>query len=149
MVDQSDRYVRFNRGEDIAIASDLKAFRDRYPMHKIRMTYSDKKPAYSVAVLAFGGMLCTIASMIAGFIPRWGSEIDHVNQKMWHDMCPNSPIYPDAFQDIPNNAPKVRRSLSERRLEPRLRAEVGFGYRQNYALRWPPAALPPVGRPAR
>ena len=22
-------------------------------------------------------------------------------------MCPNSPIYPDAFQDIPNNAPKV------------------------------------------
>ena len=106
-IEQSSKCVRYGRGDDAAIALELKEFRDRFPIQKIRQMYSDKKSAYSVAVLAFGGMLCTIASIIAGFIPRWGCEIDPVNQKMWSDLCPDSPVYSDAFTDIPNNAPKV------------------------------------------
>ena len=102
----ADRFS-FSCRSDSDVRSDLKRFRDRYPIQKIRQLYSDKKPAYSCAVLAFGGMLCTIASMIAGFFPRWGSEIDVQHQKMWKDLCPDSPVYPDAFNDIPKSASRV------------------------------------------
>ena len=98
---------RYGRSSDSDVRKELKSFRDKYPIQKIRQIYSGKKPAYSCAVLAFGGMLCTIASMIAGFIPRWGSEIDLKSREMWSDLCPDSPVYSDAFTDIPNDAPKV------------------------------------------
>ena len=63
------KIVRHSLSSDSETRVELKQFRDRYPMSKVRELFSQKSPSYSVAVLAFGGMLCSIASVIAGFKP--------------------------------------------------------------------------------
>ena len=89
------------------ISRELKAFRDRYSIDSIRKLVNDKRPSYSCAVLAFGGLICSIASVIAGFKQVWGTETCPDKQRLWKSLFSDSPIYPDTFTDIPNNVRRV------------------------------------------
>ena len=44
------------------------------------------RPGYSCGVLSSGGLLCTMAAIRSGFVPRWGTEINETMQKMWRDL---------------------------------------------------------------
>ena len=51
---------------------------------------------YSVAVLASGGLLGTLAAIRAGLMPIWGSDTDASMQSLWKDLVGNG-CYRDAF----------------------------------------------------
>ena len=59
-----------------------------------RQSTEDK---YSVAVLACGGMLDTLAAIRAGLIPIWGSDTDKLSQQLWRDLVGNE-CYGDSFK---------------------------------------------------
>ena len=52
---------------------------------------------YSVAILACGGLLDTLAAIRAGLLPIWGSDTCSLSQKLWKDLVGNT-FYGDAFK---------------------------------------------------
>ena len=62
--------------------------------HMCRYSTTDK---YSVAVLACGGLLDTLAAIRAGLSPIWGSDTDQLSQTLWKDLT-GSECYGDAFK---------------------------------------------------
>ena len=62
---------------------------------------------YSVAVMASGGLLDTLASIRAGFFPIWGCETDPTMQALWQDLTGVSSMG-DAFKI---NAKFLRRPM--------------------------------------
>ena len=62
--------------------------------HMCRYSTTDK---YSVAVMASGGLLDTIAAIRAGLTPIWGSDTDTLSQKLWRDLT-GSECHGDAFK---------------------------------------------------
>jgi site-specific DNA-cytosine methylase len=59
-----------------------------------RYSTTDK---YSVAVMASGGLLDTIAAIRAGLTPIWGSDTDTLSQKLWRDLT-GSECHGNAFK---------------------------------------------------
>ena len=55
------------------------------------------RPGYSCGVLSSGGLLCTMAAIRSGFVPRWGTEINETMQKMWSDLT-NTASLGDTFK---------------------------------------------------
>ena len=46
--------------------------------------------------------------VIAGFKPQWGSEVCAKKQQLWRRLVgSDKPVYPDAFNDIPDDAVQV------------------------------------------
>ena len=89
------------------ISKDLSRFRELVSIDNIKSIINNKRPSYSCAVLAFGGLVCTIASIISGFIPIWGTETCSEKQRLWQLLLPEASVYPDTFKDIPKDARKV------------------------------------------
>ena len=52
---------------------------------------------YSVAILACGDLLDTLAAIRAGLLPIWGSDTCSLSQKLWKDLVGNT-FYGDAFK---------------------------------------------------
>ena len=80
------------------ISNELKQWREQNDIDTVkencRNTQQDK---YSVAVMASGGMLDTIAAIQSGLSPIWGCETDERMQEMWTDMT-RTVNYGDAFK---------------------------------------------------
>ena len=62
-----------------------------------KLCRSNKIEKYSVAILASGGLLDTLAAVRAGLMPIWASEIDRKQQQMWKDLV-GIECYGDAFK---------------------------------------------------
>ena len=62
-----------------------------------KLCRSSKIEKYSVAILASGGLLDTLAAVRAGLMPIWASEIDRKQQQMWKDLV-GTECYGDAFK---------------------------------------------------
>jgi site-specific DNA-cytosine methylase len=62
--------------------------------HLCRHSENDK---YSVAVLASGGLLDTLAAIRAGLLPIWGSDNNQVMRRLWTDLV-GMQCNGDAFQ---------------------------------------------------
>ena len=80
------------------VAEELATWREQLTIdnakHLCRYSTTDK---YSVAVLASGGLLDTLAAIRAGLIPIWGSDTDELSQKLWRDLT-GSECHGDAFK---------------------------------------------------
>ena len=69
------------------IKNELRQWREKHTItntkEKCRNTSEDR---YSVAVIASGGLLDTIAAIQSGLQPIWGSETNQTMQNMWTDL---------------------------------------------------------------
>ena len=62
-----------------------------------RLCCSSKIEKYSVAILASGGLLDTLAAIRAGLLPIWAGEIDNRQREMWKDLV-GTECYGNAFE---------------------------------------------------
>jgi site-specific DNA-cytosine methylase len=80
------------------VATELATWRKQFTIDdakaQCRQSREDK---YSVAILASGGLLDTLAAIRAGMIPIWGSETCTIKQKIWMDLVGNE-CHGDAFR---------------------------------------------------
>lgn len=80
------------------VAEELRKWREQIRITDIKkISRQCDQDRYSVAVLASGGGLDTIAAVRAGMAPVWGSDIDVTCRAMWTDLT-GAPCYGDAFQ---------------------------------------------------
>ena len=80
------------------VAEELASWREQLTIDKAKqLCRQSTKSKYSVAILACGGMLDTLAAIQAGLIPIWGSDTDNISQHLWKDLV-GSECYGDAFK---------------------------------------------------
>ena len=80
------------------MANELATWREQFNIDKAkqscRQSAHDK---YSVAVMACGGLLDTLAAIRAGLAPIWGSDTCKLSKQLWKDLVGNE-CYDDAFK---------------------------------------------------
>jgi site-specific DNA-cytosine methylase len=80
------------------VANELATWRKQFNIDKAKQ--SCRKHAhdkYSVAVMACGGLLDTLAAIRAGLTPIWGSDTCKLSKQMWKDLVGNE-CYDDSFK---------------------------------------------------
>ena len=76
---------------------ELKLWREPFTINMAKQACRhNNRDKCSVAILASGGLLDTLAAIRAGLTPIWGSEIDLVQRKMWEDLI-GTKCHGDAF----------------------------------------------------
>ena len=78
------------------IMSEVIAQNERMPIQKIKRDVRNKSRGYTVATLCSGGCLDTIASVMAGYTPVWGTEVNEKLRALWRALT-NSPDLGDTF----------------------------------------------------
>lgn len=79
------------------MAHELANWREQLNITKAkRLCRNSTEDKYSVAILACGGMLDTLAAIRAGLMPIWGSDTNEISRQMWANLVGNK-CYGDAF----------------------------------------------------
>ena len=82
---------------DESVANELAIWREQFTIDTAKqLCRYNTEDKYSVAVLASGGLLDTLAAIRAGLLPIWGSETCATKQKLWNNLV-GSECYGDAF----------------------------------------------------
>jgi site-specific DNA-cytosine methylase len=80
------------------MVTELANWREELSITKAKqLCRSSTEQKYSVAVLACGGLLDTLAAIRAGLMPIWGSDTDQLSREMWNNLVGNQ-CYDDAFK---------------------------------------------------
>ena len=80
------------------VANELATWREELTIDKAKaLCRQSNEDKYSVAILASGGLLDTLAAIRAGLIPIWGSETCTIKQKLWKDLV-GTECYGEAFR---------------------------------------------------
>ena len=102
--DQNDLVIDKNAFSVDQKCAKCSVFRDRFRNWRNQFSVQHAKercrkvrPSYSCAVLSSGGLLCTLAAIRCGFVPRYGTEIEPKMSKMWSDVT-LTPCLGDTFE---------------------------------------------------
>ena len=69
------------------MAEELASWRDQLTICKAKqLCRNSTQDKYSVAVIATGGLLDTLAAIRSGLMPIWGCDIEPIAQRMWADL---------------------------------------------------------------
>ena len=72
------------------MAEELQIWRDQFSMDDYKNMARNKNNKMTMAALASGGLICTMAAMRAGWRPIWGTEICSKQKQMWENLTGTS-----------------------------------------------------------